>query len=138
MNKPNLFPQPAERKSAMHRRVRDLLKEVFPGYTIIEEAPIDVIHNNKDAVLFVDIVVKELKLAVECHGRQHFEFVQHFHQTTEGFRQSQSRDAAKADAIRSAGYNLMTIRFDEWDMLNPTRLRRKVSKLMENASNATR
>ena len=102
-----------QRRSALHRKVVGLIREAFPNFTVYEDHPVKVRLSGRDSTLYVDIVVKELNLAVECHGRQHFEFVPHFHGSRDNFARARERDAAKAAGLVVAGFTFLVIRFDE-------------------------
>jgi very-short-patch-repair endonuclease len=116
-------PIGAPKRSKMHVAIRDLLKETFPSFKVFEEYPVDVGRRT----LPVDLCVSDLKLCVECHGRQHFEWVPHFHKTKEDFVAQQTRDRQKKQAIINAGWALLTIRFDEYEKLNKTKLAKLIT-----------
>jgi len=117
--------------SGMHRKVRDILRDIFPGFTVGEEVSMDAVVDGRPTKLFVDLVVKEMRVAVECHGRQHYQYTPHFHHTMDGFRAHQRRDQAKADAIRRAGYSLVVIRYDEEGELHPESVKQKILTAFE-------
>ena len=131
MGKGFFQPQHRSKRSALHKQVKQLLAEAFPGYAIGEEVPLAAGGRK----LFVDLVVKEIQVAVECHGRQHFQFVEHFHKDAEGYRNAKNRDAAKEQAIRDAGYSFVVITHDEADTLTPRRLLRKIKQAMKESGN---
>jgi very-short-patch-repair endonuclease len=126
------FFQPLHRtkRSALHLQVKQLLVDAFPGYTIGEEVPVEAGGRK----LFVDLVVKEIQLVVECHGRQHFEFVKHFQKDVEGWKAAKGRDVAKEQAIRDAGYTFLVVRYDEANTLTPAKLLKKISKAMKESN----
>jgi hypothetical protein len=70
--------------------VRVLLRKLFPFDVRMEEVPLP-----GSGGLKADFIILSEKLMVEVHGRQHYEFVQHFHRTPEGFREAKQRDANK-------------------------------------------
>jgi hypothetical protein len=104
-----LSSQPPRPKSALHRKVVGLLRELFPSYRIEEEASLQVSLGGRVWTVFVDITVQDLNLAIECHGRQHYEFVPHFHGSRDEFARSLERDRAKAQAILDAGMSYLAI-----------------------------
>lgn len=71
------------------------LKEIFPRETIISEYYI----NYKGTQLFFDFYIKGLGLLFEIQGRQHFEFVRHFHGTASGLREQRRRDNLKKEYV---------------------------------------
>lgn len=116
--------------SAMHRHILKLTREAFAGLTVKEEQTID----GPDGKLFVDILIKELSVCIECHGRQHYEFVPHFHGTQEKFQQQKQRDQHKAEAIENADHTLVAIRFDEYESMTPLALSQLVLKTIQEQS----
>lgn len=92
--------------------MRKLIGECYGGFRLCEEEPIPQ-QDGVESTLFVDFVIHELKLAIEVQGRQHFEYVPHFHKNMQGFEASQRRDAAKAQAVKDCGYTLMCFNGDE-------------------------
>jgi G:T-mismatch repair DNA endonuclease (very short patch repair protein) len=113
--------------SELHRSIWCALRGLFPQYTLLEEEPLQVNLHGRDTTLRIDIVVKELRLAVEAHGRQHFEHVEHFHGSRNGFGESVQRDQAKAKAIQDVGYAYLMIPYTE-RAISRTRLMRMISK----------
>jgi len=74
--------------------------------------------------LFFDFYVKDLPILVECDGRQHSEFISHFHVDRDGFFASKKRDNLK---IEYAEYNripLVIIKYD--DKITRSTLLRKI------------
>lgn len=118
-------------KSALHRKVAKLLREIYPGFTILEEESLKTVVDDRKTTLFVDIVVRELSVVIECHGRQHFEFVPHFHQTRDQFAQAVARDRAKAQTVIDAGYSYVVVRFDEESKLTQGLLMTKIITALE-------
>ena len=118
-------------KSALHTKVRDLLREIYPQYTVSEEGAVKVSLGSRSTTVFVDLQVKELGLCIECHGRQHFEFVPHFHGTRNGFTEAVARDQAKARFIQTSGMSYLIIRFDEERTLTRRKLLNKILKAIK-------
>lgn len=92
--------------SALHRTVLSLCKKAFPSMSVMEELTID----TDEGKLYVDLYIKELNVCIECHGRQHDEYVPHFHGTKEGFRASKARDASKLRTLQDSGYTVVEVR----------------------------
>lgn len=105
-----------------------MLHEAFPGFTIDEEVPIEV---GQRRPLFVDLVVRELRVAIECQGEQHYRFNPHFHGDPEAFLEQQRRDRLKADALREADYVLVVVRHDEMKKLTTRRLAERITKALQ-------
>lgn len=77
-------------RSELHLQVRKVLKDLFPMQKILEEVPLP-----GTGKLFADFYLPQLKLMVEAHGRQHFEYIHHFHGDYIGFIHSRKRDCKK-------------------------------------------
>ena len=118
-------------KSALHVKVRELLRELYPQYTVSEEGSLRVSIGCRSTTVFVDLQVKELGLCIECHGRQHFEFVSHFHGTRGMFVEAVARDQAKARFIQDSGLSYLIIRFDEEKSLTRRKLLNKILKAIK-------
>lgn len=72
--------------------------KVFPEYSVGE-------------ALRLDFYLPDYKLGWEWHGRQHMEFVEHFHGDKAGFIDSQNRDRRKLELCAEQG--IMVVVF--WD-----------------------
>ncbi len=77
--------------SEIANKIERMLKELFPYNIIINEYYI----NYKGSRLFFDYFIKDLGILVEVQGRQHFEFVKHFHGSMGGFLEQKKRDNLK-------------------------------------------
>lgn len=66
--------------------------------------------NYNNTRLFFDFYIKDLGLLIEVQGRQHDEFVKHFHTDKETFLASKKRDNLKKEYAEKAGFVLLEIR----------------------------
>jgi hypothetical protein len=82
--------------SAIANKVYDLVKELFPYNIIIKEHYV----NYKGTRLFFDFFIKDLGVYIEVHGRQHFNFVKHFHETKDKFLNQKNRDNLKIEYVQ--------------------------------------
>lgn len=73
--------------------VYEILKEEFIFTTIEKEYYI----NYRNTRLLFDFYVKSLGILIECQGRQHTEFVKHFHGQVENFYAQKRRDNLKVE-----------------------------------------
>jgi len=87
-------------------QVVEALREAFPLIRIMREEYVTYCNQK----LFIDIFVPQLALVVEVHGRQHDEFVGHFHGSAEGFRSSERRDSLKEEWAAEQGYTMVILR----------------------------
>jgi len=78
--------------SSYHKSAKELLQKEFPTVQIFEEVPIltDVLRT-----LYLDFYIPSFNLAVEIHGKQHYEFSSHFHGSRRKFLKAQANDRDK-------------------------------------------
>lgn len=79
-------------KSELHLSTRLLLKKIFPTFPILEEVFLPGCGG-----LYADFFLPKQKCVVECHGKQHYEYVYHFHRDYAGFAKSKKRDNDKRE-----------------------------------------
>ena len=98
-------------RSEIQKKVGEKLKEIYPRQVILEEFPIPKTR------MSLDFFIPRLSIAYEVQGRQHDEFVQHFHGTMEGFKAQKKRDKNKQEWCDLNNIVLVEIRsledFDE-------------------------
>ena len=102
------------RKSAsiLHRAVGDKLKKhsLFSGYRIYQEYPIP------NSPYFIDWFIKDLGVAIECHGEQHLRpvaFDGDKEAAKQRFLEQVIRDREKKSLCLAAGWQMTEIWFDE-------------------------
>ena len=101
-------------KSKYHIAARELLAEMFSGYTVLEEVKLPGSRcPSKKSVLFLDFFIPTLMLGIEVHGRQHYEFCKFFHKTMAGFLQSNKRDFIKEDWCELNGIELIVLKYSD-------------------------
>ena len=96
-------------KSAPHQKALSLLLEILPGVVIFEEVTLP------GCGLYLDIFLPSISLAVEVHGRQHYEFVPFFHKTKADFLLARKRDRDKLEWCNLNDVTLVTLPHDEED-----------------------
>ena len=96
-------------KSAPHQKALSLLLEILPGVVIFEEVTLP------GCGLYLDIFMPSISLAVEVHGRQHYEFVPFFHKTKADFLLARKRDRDKSEWCSLNSVTLVTLPHDEED-----------------------
>ena len=101
-------------KSKYHIAARELLSDMFSGYTILEEVKLPGSRDpSKKSALFLDFLIPNLSLAVEVHGRQHYEFVKFFHKTKAGFLTSKRRDDIKEQWCELNDIELIVLNYED-------------------------
>lgn len=79
--------------SRLSEDVRALIVQAFPFYKLRAEHYV----NFRNTKLYFDFYLPELKIAFEAQGRQHDEFVEHFHGTAYNFKMYKKRDGFKKE-----------------------------------------
>jgi len=72
-----------------------VLKELFPHNIILKEQYI----YYKGTRLFFDYFIKDLGIFIEVQGKQHTEFVPHFHGDKKGYLKYKNRDNLKIQYV---------------------------------------
>jgi very-short-patch-repair endonuclease len=81
-------------------------KAAFPQMRVEREAHI----RYRNQRLFLDIFVPQLALVIEVHGRQHDNYVPHFHGSIDGFRAYKRRDSLKEEWAAENGLTFISLR----------------------------
>jgi hypothetical protein len=113
--------------SELSDKAYNLLKELFPYNVILKEHYV----NYKGNRLFFDFYIKDLGILFEIQGRQHKEFVEHFHQDRAGFFESKKRDSLKIEYTETNKIPFVEINYDE--KINKNMLLRKIIKAQSEA-----
>lgn len=80
------------------------LKKILPNELIVNEYHIG-------ERLKLDIYCPGYKLAIEYHGRQHFDYVAHFHESYEDFVRAKERDERKIELCKENDIALVAFRY---------------------------
>lgn len=96
-------------RSSLHLRCRELLRQMYPTQSILEEVPIP------GERLTCDFYLPMRKVVVECHGEQHYKFVPHFHGDRIAFAFSLKRDQRKVDWCHDNNFRIAILPFSETD-----------------------
>ena len=83
----------------------------------------------KGARLFFDFYIKELDVFVEVQGRQHTQFVKHFHGSMENFKAQKHRDNLKIEYVHE--YNKGLVRIYDTEKVTKKLVLKKIEKAME-------
>ena len=109
-------------------KIGGILNDMFPrlsAHRITKEIYI----YYKGQKLFFDFFIKELGVYVEVQGRQHTEFVKHFHGEKEAFQAQKMRDNLKIQYVEENGQCLVRFNFNE--RITKTLIRKKINKVLE-------
>lgn len=106
--------------SKLHKAVGDVLKSspLFRNYNVYQEYPVSRVNSNytRNSEHF-DWVISDIKLVIECHGKQHFEVSDFSGKEEDGglskFRAQRIRDTKKRLAATEAGYTYIVVKYDD-------------------------
>lgn len=109
-------------------KVLSILNEMFPANPhrrVFAEHYV----NYKGQKLFFDFFVKELGVFIEVQGRQHTQFVKHFHGTADKFRAQKFRDNLKVEYVQEQEKCL--VRIYDTEKITKAMVRKKIAKALE-------
>lgn len=95
-----------DRGSKDQKILYQYLHEIYKGYEIVYEYPLYELNQR------IDIYIPSLALAFEYHGRQHFDFIEHFHKNIEGYKDSLKMDQKKREYLLLHGIKLVEIPYN--------------------------
>jgi hypothetical protein len=108
--------------------IYDILSGMFPRLSAPRVTKEIYIHY-RGQKLYFDFFVKELGVYVEVQGRQHTEFVKHFHGEKEAFKSQKMRDNLKIQYVEENGQCLVRFNFNE--KITPALVKKKINKVLE-------
>ena len=116
LSKYNVFNDNKRPRSKYHLRARNLLKEIFHSYRILEEVKLPgSTATYRRGVLYLDFYIPQIKKAFEVHGQQHYEFIPFFHKSTSDFILAKGKDQDKIDWCQINGINITILKYSDTD-----------------------
>ncbi len=110
----DVFNDDKRKRSKFHMRARNLLKEIFNSYRILEEVKLPgSTELHRKSVLYLDFYIPSIKLAIEVHGQQHYEFCPFFHKSKADFLKGKARDEDKITWCELNDIKLITLKYSE-------------------------
>ena len=101
-------------RSKFHLSARKMLNDMYGTHWILEEVKLPGSRNKAlKSALFLDFFIPHVKLAVEVHGQQHYEYSKFFHKTTAGFKESLKRDKLKQDWCELNEISLVVLKYSD-------------------------
>ena len=82
------------------------VKKAFKGFKVRSEVSPPFLDG-----LRYDIFIKDLNIAIEYNGRQHYEFVKYWHKTKKNFKETQARDEKKKRLSKENGIELIEVHY---------------------------
>ena len=102
------------KKSSLHMKARELISELFCGYTILEEVKLPGSRDpSKKSVLFLDFFIPNAMLGIEVNGKQHYEYVPYFHKSKAGFLSYLHKDSVKKDWCDLNNIDLIVLKYSD-------------------------
>ena len=109
-------------------QVQSLLDELFPANPY-KRVFAEHYVKYKGAKLFFDFYIKELGVFIEVQGRQHVEYIEHFHGNMRGFRAQKYRDNLKIEYVYEQGKCL--VRLYDTEDITLDLIKEKINKALE-------
>lgn len=115
----DVFYDDNRKRSKYHIRARNLLKETYHSYRILEEVKLPgSTELHRKSVLYLDFYIPSIRLAVEVHGEQHYEYKPFFHKSKADFLKAKARDEDKIAWCELNDINIIILKYseseDEW------------------------
>lgn len=111
-----VFKDNIRARSKYHLRARNLLKEIFHSYRILEEVKLPgSTAKHRKGVLYLDFYIPQINKAFEVHGQQHYEFTPFFHKTKANFILSVTKDQDKETWCELNNIKLLILKYSESD-----------------------
>lgn len=117
LNKYDVYDDDKKKRSKHHLRARKILKEVYGGsYRILEEVklPGSTLPHRR-SVLYLDFFIPVIKVGVEVHGRQHYEFTPFFHKNLKDYLLAMNRDDDKSEWCELNNIELIILKYSDSD-----------------------
>jgi very-short-patch-repair endonuclease len=115
----DVFNDDKRKRSKYHLRARNLLREIYNSYRILEEVKLPgSTELHRRSVLYLDFYIPSIKIAIEVHGEQHYKFNPFFHKSMADFVKSKARDEDKISWCELNGIKVIILKYseseDEW------------------------
>lgn len=102
------------KRSALHNKAKEILKERYPNDRILEELVLPGTKTtNRKSTLKADFFIPVRGLIVEVHGQQHTEFNNFFFANKMEFYKAQARDRDKKSWCELNNFTLIELFHDE-------------------------
>jgi len=103
-----------QKRSGLHNKARQLLKEKYPNDRILEELVLPGTKTgNRKSLLKADFFIPVRGLIIEVHGQQHTEFNNFFFANKMEFYKAQARDRDKKSWCELNNISLLELFHDE-------------------------
>ena len=104
------------KRSKYHIRARNILKQIFHSYRILEEVKLPgSTESHRKGVLYLDFYIPQIMLAVEVHGQQHYKYTPFFHKNKAEFALAQSKDDDKIKWCELNKIDIIVLKYSDTD-----------------------
>jgi hypothetical protein len=110
---PYLIKWKAKSRSKFQFSVKQFLEPLWRHQICFEEFPV------YGTLQRVDFLNATKKIAIEVNGRQHTEYVEHFHKNRANYLRSIKRDWVKTEWLESNDFQLVEIEIQDLPHLSP-------------------
>jgi hypothetical protein len=103
-------------RSKYHLRSRNLLREIYHSYRILEEVKLPgSTAKHRKGVLYLDFYIPQIKKAFEVHGQQHYEYNPFFHKNMADFLLAKGKDEDKIEWCHLNNIDLIILKYSDCD-----------------------
>jgi len=104
------------KRSKYHIRARNLLKEMYHSYRMLEEVKLPgSTQSHRKGVLFLDFFIPQIKLAIEVHGQQHYKYTPFFHKNKADFAIAKAKDEDKIEWCELNKIDIIVLKYSDTD-----------------------
>ena len=112
----NVDANDKRKRSKYHVRARNVLKQIFHSYRILEEVKLPgSTQSHRKGVLFLDFLIPQISLAIEVHGQQHYEYTPFFHKNKADFAIAQAKDEDKIAWCELNKIDIIVLKYSDTD-----------------------
>jgi hypothetical protein len=91
------------------RNCINVINEIYPNHKFLKIRHPNIINPSTNRPLELDLYNEELRIAFEYNGKQHYQYIPHFHGDISNFNDQQSRDNGKIALCTANGIKLIII-----------------------------
>lgn len=111
------------KKSSICQDAIDLFQELYPTIRLCQEVAVKI---KPGTTLYLDMYAPLLNVAIEVHGRQHYEYVPYYHKYKHRFGRSCLNDTLKKEWCEINKIILVELSYDESRLEWTEKLRRTI------------
>jgi hypothetical protein len=116
VSKLNTSPKNKKKPSKLFLKVVDLIRSKYSLIRICQELRVRI---RPGKMLYLDMYLPDFNLAIEVNGRQHYEFVPHYHKYRHQYARNRLNDDLKREWCEINNIKLIELKYsdsiEEWD-----------------------